>query len=584
MRLPAVLALACLSLAVGLVAPAAARASAESSLTMFNDRPDPALETTFTPQDSSVTASTMFSGGAKVEARRSGSQDLYSVDFTGPSDAPLHTGVYDDAVEIGTDPPQGRPGIAFYRPDGRCADMRGRFEVRDIARRADGSIERLWVVYEVRCVTELESGGFATFGEVRVGMPGPAGPATSTPAVARWPQNYPAQPRSVVPVTVSASAEARIGTVSVAGRDASDYAVAQDGCSGTTLPGGGSCQVLVSFKPSAAATRQAILRIPGARDVQLQGWEPGGVTRVRLHGVPNDGVTRGRELDFTPPSSTFRIRGKPFSATIFVVDPSGQQWEGDFAAGCDRPLAPGRYTGVTRYPFRCDAPTMDVTGPYGCNGLTGEFTVRDARFDPDGRPTILGVDFKMKCNGDEYAEFSGSFDFRAGDTVPPAPWMVDGAGPSSLPGDPEPAPGGTAGPSAPLGGPGAGGPAGAPARRAASESGRCARRTFRTRRLLLGTTLDDRLLGGPRAERLIAGAGRDRLSGGRGADCLDGGAGPDRLDGGAGRDVLIGGAGDDVLRGGAGADVLDCGPGRDVAYADLRERTRGCERVVRRRR
>jgi len=117
---------------------------------------------------------------------------------------------------------------------------------------------------------------------------------------------------------------------------------------------------------------------------------------------------------------------------------------------------------------------------------------------------------------------------------------------------------------------------------------------------LLGGTGDDRLVGGTGNDRLFGGTGKDRLVGGRGNDRLVGGTGNDRLaggtgadvlEGGTGRDRLAGGNGRDVLLGGAGRDSIDardrsrdrvrCGTGRDVARVDARDRTSGCERVIR---
>lgn len=120
----------------------------------------------------------------------------------------------------------------------------------------------------------------------------------------------------------------------------------------------------------------------------------------------------------------------------------------------------------------------------------------------------------------------------------------------------------------------------------------------------------DRLTGGPGVDRLDGGTGNDRvfgsegsdvLIGGAGNDLLDGGVGNDSLSGGTGKDLLIGGQGNDRITGGPGADRISggigndtlnardgvrenvsCGPGRDTAIVDRRDRTVGCERVLRR--
>lgn len=63
---------------------------------------------------------------------------------------------------------------------------------------------------------------------------------------------------------------------------------------------------------------------------------------------------------------------------------------------------------------------------------------------------------------------------------------------------------------------------------------------------------------------LIGSSGNDRLLGGLGNDLLSGGSGSDELLGGPGNDVLDGGSGFDELTGGQGNDVLDGGSGFDT--------------------
>jgi hypothetical protein len=62
---------------------------------------------------------------------------------------------------------------------------------------------------------------------------------------------------------------------------------------------------------------------------------------------------------------------------------------------------------------------------------------------------------------------------------------------------------------------------------------------------LLGTTGNDRLVGGLFGDRLEGASGKDTLSGSAGDDTVLGGGGNDRIKGGAGQDVLSGGAGRD---------------------------------------
>jgi Ca2+-binding RTX toxin-like protein len=76
---------------------------------------------------------------------------------------------------------------------------------------------------------------------------------------------------------------------------------------------------------------------------------------------------------------------------------------------------------------------------------------------------------------------------------------------------------------------------------------------------IIGSTLDDVLIGDDLGQDLYGHAGRDRI---------EGGGGDDLLNGGSGEDVIRGGAGDDALEGSADGDFLDGGPGQDLFAGD----------------
>ena len=91
---------------------------------------------------------------------------------------------------------------------------------------------------------------------------------------------------------------------------------------------------------------------------------------------------------------------------------------------------------------------------------------------------------------------------------------------------------------------------------------------------IIGTALDDTMVGDDRSNRLVGNNGADVLDGWLGDDTLEGGDGIDTLMGWLGNDTLLGGTGadilegeigNDVLVGGTGADTLDGGDGFDTA-------------------
>jgi Ca2+-binding RTX toxin-like protein len=86
---------------------------------------------------------------------------------------------------------------------------------------------------------------------------------------------------------------------------------------------------------------------------------------------------------------------------------------------------------------------------------------------------------------------------------------------------------------------------------------------------LIGTKLNDILVGNIGNNMLSGYAGNDFIDAGSGNDTLHGDSGSDRVIGGAGDDELNGGSGDDTLDGSSGYDTLNGGDGNDTADYSL---------------
>lgn len=82
--------------------------------------------------------------------------------------------------------------------------------------------------------------------------------------------------------------------------------------------------------------------------------------------------------------------------------------------------------------------------------------------------------------------------------------------------------------------------------------------------ILIGTPLNDYLIGSPSTDFMFGGGGDDKLEGEAGIDFLFGGRGNDDLRGGPGYDVILGWKGDDCMDGGADPDLLIGGVGDDL--------------------
>lgn len=428
-------ALACAAL------PATAQASPTNSVVMLSDPGD--WVGGGTPRLYHAGNASIALGGSAgyVTVRVSGGNlgDYFDLDFAAPPGFALAPGYYVGAQRAAFRE-AGRPGIDISGDGRGCNTISGLFEVKDIAVNANGAVTRFWAVYEQHC----EGGTAALFGEVKVGEPPSADPALVTPGTVRWPATDANRASTVVPVTLVAfDAPVALTGPSIVGGDASAFLIRSEDCSGQTLAPGQSCQVWVRFTPAAGGTRLSTLRIGsaggGQRDIPLQGFAFGGSTRVNMTSDPGDYIGQGRPWSYTPADALIVAGGNRQYAGFGVDGSDGSWWYADFVPGRGDILAPGRYENATRYPFNGEGPGLSVTGNgRGCNTLTGEFTVNSASWWPDGRLRGISVSFVQHCEGGTPA-LRGTFEFRAGDTTPLAPWMI--ASPFGPPLPPPPPPG-----------------------------------------------------------------------------------------------------------------------------------------------
>ncbi|KAA0935543.1 hypothetical protein [Streptomyces apricus] len=87
--------------------------------------------------------------------------------------------------------------------------------------------------------------------------------------------------------------------------------------------------------------------------------------------------------------------------SVSVDGANGDWWSLDLAAPSGEKLAPGTYTGATRYPFNEGTePGLSLGGNgRGCNQLTGTFTVSAVEFGPQGYVKNLDATFVQHCEG-----------------------------------------------------------------------------------------------------------------------------------------------------------------------------------------
>jgi hypothetical protein len=125
-------------------------------------------------------------------------------------------------------------------------------------------------------------------------------------------------------------------------------------------------------------------------------------------GDPGDWISGGQSYSYaTGNNDTLNV----FAGTdenlvhLGVRGANGDWWDLYLAAPQGQQLAPGTYTGATRYPFQSPGvPGLDLSGNgRGCNTETGFFTIEDVTFGPFGYVQTLDATFEQHCEGGDAA-------------------------------------------------------------------------------------------------------------------------------------------------------------------------------------
>jgi hypothetical protein len=415
-----------------LATPAAATAAVTGTVTMYSSAGDyigGGQQRVYDSGRGDVVSASGSAGSLDVSVSGGAYGDSYDFTFAAPDNQAFQPGAYTGAQRTSFRS-AGRPGIDISGDGRGCNEDAGSFEVRDFALDASGAVQRAWIVYEQFC-----DGGPALFGEVRVGEP--AGP--TTPALARWPEGDVGAGGQAVPIVVNAPGATG---ATVTGDAASDFVIRENDCTA----GAGGCQIWVRFVPTAPGVREAWLHVTDAAgtraDVPLQGYAYGGTTGLTMTSDPGDWVGGGQAYSYGPTSS-IGVGGSRSHISASVTGANGDWWYLDFSPAAGDILAPGTYSGATRYPFNGSGPGLNVDGNgHGCNQLDGSFTVNELTFSGADIRT-LSISFEQHCEHGAPA-LRGTLQLRAGDTAPPAPWMVSGTPPA----DPGPPPSGAPAPAA----------------------------------------------------------------------------------------------------------------------------------------
>lgn len=167
-----------------------------------------------------------------------------------------------------------------------------------------------------------------------------------------------------------------------------------------------------------SAPRRALVRATAALALTLglAGTSTGLLTGAEAHAQPvtegsfsfsgdtGDYISGGRSYSYSTESQdelNVSASSDDSRLSLSVDGANGDWWNLYLEAPSGNALGPGTYTGATRYPFNGAAePGLSLSGNgRGCNTLTGEFTISDVEFGPQGYVQKLDASFEQHCEG-----------------------------------------------------------------------------------------------------------------------------------------------------------------------------------------
>lgn len=346
----------------------------------------------------------------------------FTLNVAAPPSQSLAVGTYEDAQRAAFRT-AGHAGLDVYGDGRGCNEVVGRFTVRDIGVDGSGNVNKFWVTYEQHC----EGATPALIGEIRINEPGGDSDVLVADGAIDWPESYPGVNGMTVPVWLvnTGSSPLHVTSTSFTGSNPADFAELSNSCS-SDIAHDAICVIQTRFTPTAPGGRSATLVLSdttsaGTHQVSLSGRGIDGHTAFYMHSESGDYIGAGKNYAYDPTNASIGASG----STNFVsmaVSSGPDNWSAQFKAPNGQVLAPGTYSGATRYPFQGGGAGLNVDGDgRGCNTLTGTFTVIEAVYEGGTGPLQrFSATFEQHCEGGTPALF-GWVSYRATNANVPPP-------------------------------------------------------------------------------------------------------------------------------------------------------------------
>lgn len=149
---------------------------------------------------------------------------------------------------------------------------------------------------------------------------------------------------------------------------------------------------------------------------------PAGTTGLYFNSIRGDYIGQGQVKTWKSADGAFTaVKNSDNGVKVSFNDGAQVWWDLNFAAPEKAALAPGTYTGATRYPFQAStSPGLDISGSgRGCNNLFGSFTITEMTYGAGDEILVFAADFEQHCEKETAEPLRGTVLFNAQTTTLP---------------------------------------------------------------------------------------------------------------------------------------------------------------------
>ncbi len=343
----------------------------------------------YSQADGTFDAQRNIKNGASISFHTPDYSVIWSLDFAAANNQLLTAGKYAGATRY---PFQdaGVPGLSVSGDGRGCNTVLGSFEIREINYGPNDEIISFWAAFEQHC----EGAVPALRGEILYNADAPNTvtllQSSSNPVMAGSPVTFSSTvggigstPTGTVTVydgptilgTSVVSGSPAIATVTTSSLSIGPHAI-------TAVYGGDA---------DSASSRSAVL------NENVQG---AGSTVLMMTSDAGDYIGQGLYYFYSLSDGTFSGNGSPKTAVISFRTPGyNHYWNLSFASPTNGSLSVGTYLGAQRFASG-SSPGLEISGDgRGCNGLTGNFEIKEISYGPNNAILSFWAAFEQHCEG-----------------------------------------------------------------------------------------------------------------------------------------------------------------------------------------